>query len=227
MRSHESFSSDAILMRAGVCESPRAEEEVVVSDAPLEFRSIHNSFRPKILRYLTRFVGEDEAEDLTQTVMVKVSKSLRNFRGDSTLSTWIYRIATNTALDRLRSHATKWTSQQSGSTGILTESEVESVESRIAFEEKAPSVEATVIRREMNECIGEFIDRLPETDKAVIVLSELEEFKNSEIAEILGISLDTVKIRLHRARERLRKVLRTGCNFFRDDRNEFACDRRP
>src|SRR5262245_32713230 len=89
-RSHESFSSHALVMRSVVGEWPMAQEKVVVSDAPLEFQSIHNCFRPKILRYLTRFVGEDEAEDLTQTVMVKVSKSLCNFRGDSTLSTWIY-----------------------------------------------------------------------------------------------------------------------------------------
>jgi RNA polymerase sigma-70 factor, ECF subfamily len=198
-----------------------------MSSTVLEFQSIHDTFRPKMLRYLTRFVGEDEAEDLTQTVMVKVSEGLRNFRGDSTLTTWIYRIATNAALDALRNRATKWTGQQSGSTAIRTESEVESVESGIALEEQTPSVEATVIRKEMNECIGEFIDSLHETDKTVIVLSELEGFKNSEIAEILGISLDTVKIRLHRARDRLRKVLRTGCDFFRDERNEFACDRKP
>jgi DNA-directed RNA polymerase specialized sigma24 family protein len=48
-----------------------------------EFQSIHDAFRSKILRYLTRFVGEDEAEDLTQTVMLKVSKGLRKFRGES------------------------------------------------------------------------------------------------------------------------------------------------
>jgi RNA polymerase sigma-70 factor (ECF subfamily) len=198
-----------------------------MSSTVLEFQSIHDTFRPKILRYLTRFVGEDEAEDLTQTVMVKVSKGLRNFRGDSTLSTWIYRVATNTALDQLRNRAMNWTGHQSGSTGIQTESEVDSAELRIPPEEQTPSVEATVIRKEMNECIGEFIGSLDETDKTIIVLSELKGFKNSEIAEILGISLDTVKIRLHRARDRLRKMLRNGCNFFRDERNEFACDRKP
>jgi RNA polymerase sigma-70 factor (ECF subfamily) len=198
-----------------------------MSSTVLEFQSIHDTFRPKMLRYLTRFVGEDEAEDLTQTVMVKVSEGLRNFRGDSSLSTWISRIATNAALDALRSRAMKWTGQQSGSTAIRTESEVESVESGVALEEQSPSVEETVIRKEMNECIGEFIDSLHETDKTVIVLSELEGFKNSEIAEILGVSLDTVKIRLHRARAKLRKVLKIGCDFFRDERNEFACDRKP
>jgi RNA polymerase sigma-70 factor, ECF subfamily len=203
------------------------QEGMNMSSAVPEFQSIHDTFRPRILRYLTRFVGEDEAEDLTQTVMVKVSKGLRNFRGDSTLSTWIYRVATNTALDQLRNRAMNWTGHQSGSTGIRMESEVESVESGIALEKQTPSIEATIIRKEMNECIREFVDRLPENYKTVMVLSELEGFQNSEIAEILGISLDTVKIRLHRARDRLRKELGTGCNFFRDERNEFACDRKP
>jgi RNA polymerase sigma-70 factor, ECF subfamily len=84
-----------------------------------------------------------------------------------------------------------------------------------------------MIREEMKECICGFIDRLPENHKAVTVLSELGGLKNSEIVEILGISLDTVKIRLHRARARFRKGLDIGCNFFRDERNEFACDRKP
>ncbi len=192
-----------------------------------EFQPIHDTFRPKILRYLTRLVGEDEAEDLTQTVMVKVSEGLRNFRGDSTLSTWIYRIATNTALDKLRSPATKWTARQLHSAEIQSERGGCSGERNIALEEQAPSAQSTVIRKEMTECLREFIDRLPETYKTIMVLSELQEFKNSEISEILGISLNTVKIRLHRARDRLRKELETGCNFYRDERNEFACDRKP
>ena len=79
----------------------------------------------------------------------------------------------------------------------------------------------------MNQCVRDFVDRLPDGYKSVIALSELEGFTNSEIAAILGISIDTVKIRLHRARERLRKDLASGCSFHRDDRNEFACERKP
>ena len=90
-----------------------------------------------------------------------------------------------------------------------------------------PSVETGVIRQEMSQCVRDFVERLPDNYKSVIVLSEFEGFKNSEIAEILGISLDTVKIRLHRAREKLRQDLATGCSFHRDERNEFACDRKP
>ena len=70
------------------------------------------------------------------------------------------------------------------------------------------------------------IERLPENYRAVIVLSELGELKDSEIADILGLSLHTVKIRLHRARAELKKELTAACLFYRDDRNELACDRK-
>jgi RNA polymerase sigma-70 factor, ECF subfamily len=79
----------------------------------------------------------------------------------------------------------------------------------------------------MSACIRDFIERLPENYKTVMVLNEIEAFKNDEIAAILELSLDTVKIRLHRARERLRQDLERGCNFYRDESAELACDRKP
>ncbi len=71
----------------------------------LEFQAIYTEFYPKIHRYLTYLVGMSESEDLTQDVFVKISKALQDFRGESQLSTWIYRIATNTARDKKRSRA--------------------------------------------------------------------------------------------------------------------------
>jgi RNA polymerase sigma-70 factor (ECF subfamily) len=76
----------------------------------------------------------------------------------------------------------------------------------------------------MNDCIRNFIEQLPADYRTVLVLSELEELKNIQIADILGISLETVKIRLHRARIKLRKELETHCSFYRDERNDLACD---
>lgn len=166
---------------------------------------------------MTRLVGEGEAEDVTQSVMLKVSEGLPDFRGDSSLSTWIYRIATNAALDKLRRKPI----------ASPEEAELESDETDVPQAAQTPSAETTAIREEMNACIREFIERLPENYKAVMVLSELEGFKNDEIAVILGLSLDTVKIRLHRAREKLRKDLGLGCSFHRDQGGDLACDRKP
>ena len=180
----------------------------------LEFQKIYDTFRPKILRYLTRLIGEHEAEDLTQEVFAMVGRGLKKFRGESKLSTWIYKIATNTALDSLRNQSFQRIARKE-----ISEEEVES-----DIEHKAPSVDQELIRDEMNVCIRNFIENLPANYMAVVVLSEIEGLKNEAISKILGITIDTVKIRLHRARAKLKKELETNCSFYRDERNELACD---
>jgi RNA polymerase sigma-70 factor (ECF subfamily) len=174
----------------------------------LEFQKIFEDFQPKILRYLARLVGESEAEDLTQETLVKVHKGLENFKGESQLSTWIYRIAANTALDRLRSPSFQLVTQFSSSE-ILDETEI--TDKVISAEEEKPPIEKQLIREEMNDCIRGYIEKLPETYRVVLIMSEYEGLKNNEVAEILGITLDTVKIRLHRARAKLKEELETNC----------------
>ncbi len=78
----------------------------------LVFSDIYEQFYAKILNYLTRLVGDQEAEEVAQVVFEKISKSLNSFKGESKLSTWIYRVATNTALDKLKSSSYKYS--QSG-----------------------------------------------------------------------------------------------------------------
>ena len=182
----------------------------------LDFRSIHERFRPRVLRYLTRLVGEADAEDVAQSVMLKVNEGLSAFRGASDVSTWIYRIATNAALDKLRGKTLH----------TVSDAELESEAGDVPPQAQVVSVETAAIREEMSACISEFVARLPGNYKSVMILSEFEGFTNEEIAGILGLSLDTVKVRLHRAREKLRKELQAGCNFSREEGNELACDRK-
>lgn len=185
--------------------------------APSEFRRIHETFHPRVIRYLTRLVGKGQAEDIAQTVMLKVSEGLRGFRGGASLSTWIYRIATNAALDRLRTRR-----PEEGQDVAEPEGDAEA-----PLEAQTPSVEATLIRSEMSACIRRFVEALPENYRAVMVLAEIEGFTNAEIAQILGIGVDAVKIRLHRARAALRKELAAGCNLEHDEHRELACDPKP
>jgi RNA polymerase sigma-70 factor (ECF subfamily) len=75
----------------------------------------------------------------------------------------------------------------------------------------------------MSACVQAFIQRLPPDHRTVLVLKDLQGLKNREIAEVLDCSLNTVKIRLHRARTRLREALNAGCDFTYDERNVFVC----
>jgi len=187
-----------------------------------DFQKIHDEFRPRILRYLRRMLGDTDAEDVCQEVFVKVDRALPAFRGESSLATWVYRIATNAALDHVRSAAFR-----------QAKSKVESSDDDDPEGPGAKRTEAThlpdtlLIRKDMNDCIRGIVDGLPELYRTVLVLSDLEELTNAEIAGVLGISLDAVKIRLHRGRARLRKEMDKKCVFYRDSRNELACDRKP
>ncbi len=79
----------------------------------------------------------------------------------------------------------------------------------------------------MSQCVREYIDRLSPDYRTVLVLSELEGFKNREIADILEISLENIKVRLHRARASLKKELDDGCDFYHNEAGTLACDRKP
>lgn len=182
----------------------------------LKFLEVYEAFQPKILRYLTRLVGDTDAEDLTQDVLIKVNEALPDFQGKSQLSTWIYRIATNAALDRLRSPAYK---QAVRNCSASAETEVQDREA--ATGEKAPLVEPQIYRKEMSECVQIYIQRLPENYRIVLVLSEFEGLKDGEIAETLGISSGAVKIRLHRAREKLKEDILAHCDSYWVEENEF------
>ncbi len=186
----------------------------------MRFEQIYASLHPRILRYLTRLVGETEAEDLAQETFVKVGQALHTFRGEAKLQTWVYRIATNTALDRLRSPALRETSHDR-----VTLDSIVKIED-LGPGQKSLSVEQQAIQKEMGSCIREVLYQLPDDYRTVIVLSELEGFKDQEIAEILGLTLSAAKIRVHRARARLKEELSNHCVFYRNEENELACDRK-
>ncbi len=189
-----------------------------MAEAASELEPVLGEYLPRIRRYLTRLVGADEAEDLTQETILKVARAFKDFDRRSKLSTWIYRIATNTAVDRLRS------SSYRNAKTMTSEDELAAEDQSVFRTRKVLSTEQQVIEQEMNSCIREFIDRLPEQYRTILVLSEFECLKNQEIAAILGITLETVKIRLHRARGRLKKELEGGCDFYRADGSQLACE---
>ncbi len=175
-----------------------------------DFQKIHDEYRSRIQRYLAQMVGDDEAEDLTQEVFARIYRSLSSFRGESKLSTWIYRIATNAALDRLRDPAFKRNALNEPMGGPEA-AELEVLDQDLWTGEEKPSAEEQLFRKQRLECYCNYLKALPPIYRTVVALSELEELAASEIVDILGLSLDVVKIRLHRGRVRLLQALKAHC----------------
>lgn len=183
-----------------------------------DFADVFDEFQRPIYNYLLRMIqNQAEAEDLTQETFIRVHRGLPTFRGEASLSTWIYRIATNVSLDHLRRSTTR-----QAKTAVSLE-ETESDREWVA-DETASSPEQVAAQSDMSDCVQGFIQRLPATYRTVLVLHDLQGLKNREIADVLDCSLDTVKIRLHRARKKLQATLDAGCDFAHDGRNVFVCE---
>jgi RNA polymerase sigma-70 factor (ECF subfamily) len=202
--------------------NPNRPDERQLMSREIDFKQAYQEFQPKILNYLSRLMGPNEAEDITQEVFEKVSRKLDTFKGESKFSTWLYRIATNAAFDRLRSSSLKHASQN---TPLETIADTE--DRNVWNGQREATTDQNVIRKEMSACVREYIDKLPADYRTALILSEIEGFKNKEIADILQISLENVKIRLHRARAGLKKELDNGCDFYQNEQGVLACDRKP
>ncbi len=85
------------------------------------------------------------------------------------------------------------------------------------------SVQKAFEQHQMSECVQVEIDRLPESLRTVLLMADRMEFSHREIAEILGITVENVKVRLHRARKRLKELLERKCTFETDERNVLVC----
>lgn len=182
----------------------------------LSFEEIARELTPSLSRYLNHYVNNVAvADDLLQETLVRISRGLGNFEHRSSIKTWAFAIATRVAADYFRQpvHGVK----------IVDILNLEDPD-ELAIDESA--IDEKLATDAMNACIREVVDSLPEDYRAALVLHDLEEMSSRQIAEICGIPIPTVKIRIHRARKRLREALKTQCEFYRDDSNVFRCFRK-
>jgi RNA polymerase sigma-70 factor, ECF subfamily len=162
-------------------------------------RSIMQTNNRRLYRLAHGILRNDaEAEDVVQETYVRAFTHLQEFRGDSSLSTWLARIAMNEAMGRLRRQrpGVEWSSLPPGT----LEAQI------IQFPLSAPSEdpEKSMAQREIQHVVEHAIDDLPEAFRIVFITRVIEGMNVEETADILGLKPETVKTRLHRARAMLR-----------------------
>ena len=182
------------------------EKDLITRILAGEANLFHELIRPYermvYLTILTMLRNEQEAEDAAQEVMINAFRHLKGFRGDAKFSTWLVTIAMNEGRQRLRK-----------AKGAILESLDEEKEDRegdftpavLTDWREIPSV--ALEKKEMRQKLREAVEQLPPIYREVLVLRDLEELNQEETANALGISVSLVKVRLHRARMMLQKLL--------------------
>ena len=180
--------------------------------------------RDAISRYIRGMVRDPAAaEDLAQETLLRAHRKLTTLEDPRRLIPWLYRIATNLSHDRFRQAS--WREQPASYDRAPEDTrEPSPVDTAV---DPAPRLDTVMEQREMSTCVQEYLAGLSDGHRAVMLLHDVEGLTNPEIAAMLGVSLATVKIRLHRARERLRAALAAACAFSTDARGVLGCERKP
>jgi RNA polymerase sigma-70 factor (ECF subfamily) len=147
--------------------------------------------------------SDEEARDALQDAFVQAHRALPRFQGGSLLSTWLHRIVVNAALMRIRRRKAR----PEEPLDPLLPTFLEDGHSTVPYAAWPESAETMLQRSEVRIRVRTAIDRLPETARTVLLLRDIEELDTATVAEMLGVTPNAVKIRLHRARQALRQVL--------------------
>lgn len=138
--------------------------------------------------------SREEAEEVAQDVFVKVYKSIGSFKGDSKFSTWLYRVTRNRCLDYLKKKR-------------ITYNELVISDSLITQLDETTNALEMMMENERNKKLRKCLEHLSAEDSAILTLFYFQEKKLNELADVLDISVNLAKVRLHRARKRLATVL--------------------
>ena len=158
---------------------------------PAAFGALVQRYQDRLFNYLYRMTGSrEDAEDLAQEVLIRIYKALDRFRLDAPFKPWMYKIATNVAINHLKSRRP----------ASLLEDDVPSTAHFAA-------PEAMAEQHETQRVVLSAINELPDHYRAIVLMRHLEELSYEEIAQALDVPLGTAKVRLHRARALLQEKL--------------------
>jgi RNA polymerase sigma-70 factor, ECF subfamily len=177
--------------------------QLIVQGDRNRYRKLVEQYQPMVFRTCMGFLhNKDDADDLTQDVFIQAYQTLSGFKGHATFSTWIYRIAVNASLNKMRK-SSKPSLFQRLETVFGSEKDKE-------FSVPAPeneNPEYILILQEHREWVQKALNSLPENQRTAIVLSKYDDLPQKEIAEIMNTSEGAVEALIQRAKANLREKL--------------------
>jgi RNA polymerase sigma-70 factor (ECF subfamily) len=181
-------------------------EEVLVQRASKgdasAFETLVTTYEKGVYNLAYRLVSDrEDAMDIVQEVFLKTYQALPRFRGESRFSTWIYRVCVNASLDHLR--------RKQKTASLSLDEPLSFKESSVTreVEDEGESVEDSVETKCMGQAILSTLKDLDPAHRVIVLLSDVQGYSYQEIADILGLSMGTVKSRLHRARNMVRRLV--------------------
>ncbi len=175
----------------------------------MDFWEIYDRYYARVRGYAASMLRDGSAsDDVVQETFLRAQSHLESVREPDRVPAWLFRVAYNLCMDQLRARQ---------ASRIDQEADVEAARVDAC-------VQSELERGEMSACVRAKVDQLPETDRSVILLCDIAGLSQEEIAQVLGVEVGAVKVRLHRARKKLRAVLEGACSFERDARNVLVCE---
>jgi RNA polymerase sigma-70 factor (ECF subfamily) len=177
----------------------------------LNFYSIFDQYHDRLKKFVTITVkNEWAADDIVQEVFVRAHSKIDTLKDHDKIGSWLFRIAYRQCMDYFRKES--------------RESQEEIVDFRGVKTSDYPTTERKLEQHQMSVCVQNQMLLLPGNYRTVIWLFDVLGFTLKEIADILELSVENVKIRLHRARKKFKSILSQKCSFEKDERNVLVCE---
>ena len=180
--------------------------EQIINGNDEAFALLVQKYEDKVYHLCLRMCSDrEQAKDLAQEAFVKAWRGLRFYKHEAAFSTWLYRLTGNVCIDYLRSK------KRAAAVSLTTDDEEAVV---MDVEDPAPTPEEYVMNRQAQHAVAAAMEQLEEDFRMVLTLRVVQERSYEEIAEIMDLKVGTVKSRLARAREKLRRILFENGNDF-------------
>lgn len=176
------------------------------------FEELIESYQKKIYNLSYRIIGNyDDAADMAQEVLIRIFRSIASFKGQSSFSTWIYRITTNVCLDEIRRKKNKKI--------ISLDEEIRMEDGEIKRQIMSDDLQPDAVaeQEELRSIVSNAINSLPDDHRLVITLRDIQGLSYDEISTVLDCPIGTVKSRISRARLALKKLLSTRRELFDEE----------